>query len=125
MLCGEELARHLSAHSGAVRGWDRPVPGQTGGRVEGSDPLSDLHPKRAHITIEDLERRPEPHHRQEIGLGEIRPFQLPDSLFGQGVHARAEQGPHLLRSHRVLVEVKDQIVPRRLVTADVRRSALG
>ena len=76
MLGAKELPRHLGAHPGPVRRRHRPIPGQTGRLIDGGDPFRDLDPERADVAVEDLERCPEPGHRQEVGVGQVRSFEL-------------------------------------------------
>jgi hypothetical protein len=101
MLGDKELPGHLSANPSPVPGRHRRITGQTGRLVDGRDPFRDLTPERAHLAIQDLERNPEPGHGQVVDLGEVRPRELLDSLFGEGVHTGAEQCPHLVRRYRV------------------------
>ena len=113
MLRGEELACHLGADPGPVRRRHRPIPGQTGRLVDGGDPFRHLDPERADVAVEDLERRPQPGHRQQVGFGQVRSLELLQSQLGQRVHTGAEQRPHLLRGHRVAgVEAVDAGHPR-------------
>ena len=53
------------------------------------------------ITINDLERRPQPGRVLEVAFGEVRPFQLLLAELGQRMQTAAEQRSHLLRGHRV------------------------
>ena len=82
MLGTEELPRDLGADPGPVRRRHRPIPRQTDRLIDGGDPFRDLNPERAHVAVEDLERCPEPGHRQVVGFGQVRPFELLDSLLG-------------------------------------------
>ena len=53
------------------------------------------------ITINDLERRPQPGRVLEVADSEVRPFQLLLPELGQRMQTAAEQGSHLLGGHRV------------------------
>ena len=100
MLGPEELPGHRGPDPSPVRcrnlGIDRP----TIRRVRIGDPFGHLDLQRRGL-IEVFERRPEPHHVLQVPQGDVGSVQLLQPGLGQRVHAAAEQGPHLLRSHRV------------------------
>jgi hypothetical protein len=55
----------------------------------------------ADLTINDLERHPQPSRILKVPSGEIWPFKLLLAELGQRVQTATEQRSHLLRAHRV------------------------
>jgi hypothetical protein len=51
--------------------------------------------------VVDLERRTQPGDKLVVPAGQVRTFQLPLPLRGEGMQANAEQRLHLLRGHRI------------------------
>ena len=101
MLGEEEFTSHLSPHPGPVSRRDRGVGRPSDGGVERRDASGHLKPKRAKIVVDDLERRPQPRNVLKVLIGEVGSLQLLQPQLGQRVQTAAEQGPHLLRGHRV------------------------
>jgi hypothetical protein len=101
MLGGEELRGHLGAHHRPFAARNRPVAGQAGSRIEFSDPLGNLDPKRRDVVVVDLERRTQPGDKLVVPAGQIRTLQLPLPLRREGMQAHPEQRLHLLRRHRI------------------------
>ena len=60
------------------------------------DAFGDLEAERADVTINDLERRPEPGRVLVVALGEVRPLELLLPQLGKRVQTAAEQCSHLL-----------------------------
>jgi hypothetical protein len=100
MLGDKELPGDLGAHLCPVGGRHRPVPRQTGRLINPGDPFRDFTPECADVMV-DLERDAESGHGQIVAFSQIRPFELLHPQLCQRVQAAAEQGPHLLRSHRI------------------------
>ena len=101
MLGEEELAGHLGPHPRPICSRQRSAGRKAGRRLNRRDASCHFEPERADVTINDLERRPEPGRVLVVAWGEVRPFQLLLSELGQRVQAAAEQGSHLLGGHRV------------------------
>ena len=101
MLGEEELPGHLGPHPRPICSRQGSVRRQAGRRLDRRDASGDLEPERADLTIDDLERRPEPGRILVVTPGEVRPFQLLLAELGQRVQTAAEQRSHLLGGHRV------------------------
>jgi hypothetical protein len=100
VLGPEELPRHLGPNPSPVRCRNLGIVRPTVHRVQIGDPLGHLDLERRRL-IEVFERRPEPHHVLQVPQSDVGSVQLLQPGLGQWVHAAAEQGPHLLRGHRI------------------------
>jgi hypothetical protein len=101
MLRGEELAGHLGPHPGPVCSGQGSAGGNAGRGVDRSEPSCHFAAEWADVTVNDLERRPEPGRVLVVALGEVGSCQLLLAELGQRVQAAAEQGSHLFGGHRV------------------------
>ena len=101
MLGEEELAGHLGPHPRPICSRQRRAGRQAGRRIDRREASGHFEAERADVTINDLERRPQPGRVLEVAWGEIRPFQLLLAQLGQRVQTAAEQRSHLLGGHRV------------------------
>ena len=101
MLSKEELPGHLSPHPRPVSRRNRGVGRPLDGGVERRNALGHLEPKRHQIVVDDPERHPQPRHILKVPQGEVGSFQLLLPQLSQWVQTAAEQGPLLLRRHRI------------------------
>ena len=101
MLGEEELPGHLGPHPRPISSRQRSAGRKAGRRIDRREASGHLEPERADVTINDLERRPEPGHVLVVALGEVGSFQLLLAELGQRMQAAAEQRSHLLGGHRV------------------------
>ena len=101
MLGSEELPRHLGAHLRPQCRGDRLVPQLSGRLLPRGNPLRHLDTEGADLAGVDLERRTQLGRCLDACVGQVGGVQLLQPLCGEGMHAGAEQRPHLLRRHRI------------------------
>ena len=100
MLSDKELPGHLCPNPRPVSRRDRGVDRLPDRRIESSNPLGHLNPKRRRI-IDDLERCPQPHHVPEVPSSKVGAVQLLQLCLGQRMQPAPKQSAHLLRRHRI------------------------
>ena len=101
MLGEEELAGHLGPHPRPLSSGQGSAGRKAGRRIDRREASGHLEAERADLTVNDLERRPEPGRILVVALGEVWSCQLLLAELGQRVQATAEQRSHLLGGHRV------------------------
>ena len=101
VLGAEHLHGDLGADPGPVLRGDRVVAWVTQRGGEVLDPAGDLDLERGHIGGGDRERDPEPGHRLEVPILQVRPLQPLAALRGERVQPGTEQGLHLRRGDLV------------------------
>ena len=101
MLGSEELPRHLGADLRPQCRGDWLVSQLSGGRLPRGNPLRHLDPEGADLAGVNLERRAQPGRCLDVCVGQVGGLQLLQPLGGEGMHAGAEESPHLLRRHRI------------------------
>jgi hypothetical protein len=101
MLVSEKLSRNLGADPRPICRGDRIVSQLFGRRLSCGNPLRYLDAEGANIAGVNLERRAQPGRLPHLCIGQIGGVQLLQPLGGEGMHASAEEGPHLLRRHRM------------------------
>jgi hypothetical protein len=101
MLGQKELASHLGPHPRPISGRQRRAHGQARCRIDRREALGHLEAEWADLTINDLERHPQPSRILKVPSGEIWPFKLLLAELGQRVQTATEQRSHLLGGHRV------------------------
>jgi hypothetical protein len=67
---------HRGPHSGPIGRRQGSAGGQASCRLDRRDAFGDLEPERADVTIDDLERRPEPGRVLVVAFGEVRALEL-------------------------------------------------
>ena len=90
MLGGEEFPGHLGPHPRPVGSGQRRVRRHTGRRLDRPEAFADLEAERADVTINDLERRPQPGRVPVIAWCEVRPLELLLAELGKWVQTAAE-----------------------------------
>jgi hypothetical protein len=81
----EELAGHLGPHPSPISRRYGSAGGKAKCRLDRREPSCHFEPKRADITINDLERHPKPGYLLGVALGEVGSFQRLLSQLGQRV----------------------------------------
>ena len=69
--------------------------------VPRGDPLRHLDPESVDLAGVNLERRGQPGRFRNVFTGQVSGPELLEPLGGEGMEAGAEEGPHLLRRHRI------------------------
>ena len=100
MLVSEELPRNLGAHLRPQCRGDRLV-SQLPRRMPRRNPLRHLDPEGADLAGVNLERRAQLGRCPHACVGQVSGLKLLQPLGGEGMHAGAEESPHLLRRHRI------------------------
>jgi hypothetical protein len=101
MLGQKELASHFGPHPRPISSRQRSAGRKAGRRLHRCEASCHLEAEWADLTINDLERHPQPSRILKVPQGEIWPFKLLLAELGQRVQAAAEQRSHLLGGHRV------------------------
>ncbi len=101
MLLSEELPRDLGAHLRPQCREDRIVSQLSACPVLRGNPLRHLDPEGADLAGVNLERRAQLDRCPDTCGGQVGRFKLGQPLCGEGMHAGAEEGPHLFRGHCV------------------------
>jgi hypothetical protein len=101
MLCSEELPRHLGTDLRPKCRRDRLVSELSGGRLSGGNSLRHLDPESVDLAGVNLERRTQPSRCFDVCVGQVGGRKLLQPFGGEGMHAGAEQSPHLLRGDHI------------------------
>jgi hypothetical protein len=101
VFSSEELPRHLGTHPRPKCRGDRIVSQLPGRPMPRGNPLRHLNSEGADLAGVDLERRTQLGRCLNGSFGQVGGVQLLQPRGGEGMHARAEEGPHLLRRHHI------------------------